>query len=326
MLPIESRFVKFAENKCVNIYLYNSHPQMRLRSREVTKVKDFVQSVARNLNEHELTVNCNFINHEWRLNFIFLPVGSEQRIDIPYAIAAPELYRLNAERIASHVSDYILAAARRLVPRQTWRIHRRLIEIGNLSEYRYNVRVSVNREQRSFRARSVMVNIDEPICIGIDSSVDAENVPSFVFTQNQWIEIEAELDSGYCEVSNHGIIINNLLLNAYTLGYFDYGETLDFRIKPNIILESLLVDGDRITFEALPVNTHSIPRDLFSINRHDAITDFYRRRVADGCKATAPSLPIYNQKCKYFNGGDYLRCAANPDGACNTCKDFEAKC
>jgi Family of unknown function (DUF6464) len=32
---------------------------------------------------------------------------------------------------------------------------------------------------------------------------------------------------------------------------------------------------------------------------------------------------IHNDACKYFNGGNYLRCAVNPHGSCEGCQDYE---
>jgi hypothetical protein len=326
MLPLESYFVKITENKVVYIHLYKRHHE--LRPRGIPEVKIFAESVARNLQLNELTIRCDFINYEWQFNFIFLPVDGMQRIYIPYAITISELCRVNALDLVSHVSRYILAKVRELVPRQTWRIDRRLIQIGNLSEYHYNVHVRDSREQRSFRARSVTVNIDEPSWIGIDSAADAGNVPSFVFAQNQWLEIEAEIVSPYCEINNYRIIIDNFLLNAYTLGYFDYSETIDFRIKPNIIADSLSINGDIITFEALPINVQQQQRS-FNINHHPVARFVARENYqsfADAFRNTAVARPaIYNQTCKYFNGGDYLRCAVNPEGECKSCNDFEVK-
>lgn len=186
MRPLESRFVKFAENKCAYIYLYNSHPQMRLRSKEITKVKDFAQAVARNLQLDELTVDCNFINQKWQLNFIFLPLGNREKlINIPCAMLVNELYRSNIDRIAEDIADCILATAQRITGQQT------------LSQEFFGVN----------------------------------------FAQSDF---------------NEFLRLNNTFPDTAARG-------------------------------------------------------------------------IYNQKCKYFNGGDYLRCAVNPDGACDRCGDFKAK-
>ena len=325
MLPFESHSVRIAEDKFAYILLYDFTHQWRLP--EVSEIKNFAESVARNLQFNELTIRCDFIGHEWRFNFIFLPVGMEQRINIPYSIASPQLYRLNPDRIASNVSDYILATVRGFTQQQTWQIQKRL-KIGRLiSEYRYDIRVCNGQEQCRFEAKSVAVNITEPCFIGVDGA-DAENPASFTFTQTQWLEIEAEVHNRQCELVNHQIVFNNFPLDAHVLGHFDYFETVEFRIKPNIVAGSLLISGDRITFETLPVHGRRAPRD-FSVNHHPfvevALRENYRRFADSFHRAPIEKPAIYNQTCKYFNGGDYLQCAVNPEGACDRCNDFEAK-
>lgn len=280
---------------------------------------------------HEVTFQVEYFyeNHrrQWRLFFhIRNTRDSAQLIAVGVWIEHVEYLRNSV----SHLSNFILAdirdKMRAFMERQRWKVtSRRTARMCNS----YEIEITYQSQRHCFEARSVTMH---------NEYVDVTTTANFAgqTLANNWLEIEADILNDYCNFTNGYIHINDIEMFAFVLNYWEYNEIINFRIKPNIVPRSFSQENDIIYFESYPIPerarleprpVHTRLQDEREHNNRSArireTMDYARRMGLITSQGNRPESAINDKVCKYFNGGAYLKCAVNPTGTCDGCKDYK---
>ncbi|MBW4598995.1 MAG: hypothetical protein KME29_05105 [Calothrix sp. FI2-JRJ7] len=242
----------------------------------------------------------------WRLVFTISPCSESRSISTNLVISSTEYITTGSSELGGIIAAFVSRSINELLGNQRWKITRR----GN-GAYTYLVEVIGGLEYIRFETDDIRTVIEYS-----EVSFSWRQAP---VREQTWIEITATIEPSACQVSHNNLVINGLKLDAFTLGFFSYSHVIGFTIKPNIISGTIRHEpGDIITFETAPLSERAVslenaPLSSFPLN-------------PEGLSNFAPfsqKSAIDNKSCKYFNGSAYLKCAVNPKGACEGCKDYE---
>lgn len=289
-------------------------------------IKDVVEIAVNRLEFDELKISCVFDN-EWKIILAFARNASD---------IEQTFFEFQPFKPTPTQNYYCTEIANRLVEefrssqgqeRQLWKITSRRI---NRLSYRHEVEITHQSQRLFFGATSFRIH-NESVDVATYGSCFVEQV-----VINNWVEIEANFDCLSCNHIHGCVNIDNLELNAFVLDYHEYNQIINFIIQPNIVPKTFRGRGDTTIFEAYSVpESARIHRPrvtvgdeytfMFSDSNRGRVWQEIRRSIArevDNIDSFTTST-ISNKTCKYFNESAYLKCAVNPSGACEGCKDYE---
>jgi hypothetical protein len=277
---------------------------------------------------------------EWRLVFTVSPCSDSRSISTNLAISSTQYLTTGSSELGGIVSGFVSRSINELLGNQKWKITRR-----DNDAYTYLVEVIGGLEYIRFE-------IDDIRTVSIESDEISFDLRPAQIRVQRWIEISAEVERGACQISHNNLMINGLKLDVFTLGFYNYTHATRFTIKPNIISGSMRQQGEIVTFETAPIQeranketARNVAMIQESINRNfrntapvreflneiantsgrnltEELEDYFPREATNTGYLKRNSA-INNKTCKYFNQSAYLKCAVNPSGTCEGCKDYE---
>lgn len=259
------------------------------------------------------------IPREWRLVFTLSPCSDSRSISTNLSISSTEYLTTGSGELGGIIAAFVRNSVNELLGNQRWKIRR----LHN-SARPYLIEITKGLEYLRFEAddfRTVSTESDE---------ISFELSPVQIKVQ-RWIEISAQIERGACQISHNNLMINGLKFDVFILGFYNYAHATSFTIKPNIISGSMQQQGEIITFQTAPIqeranretDQHVAHERNNRSSREEAIIDYARRMGLITSQGNRPESAINDKVCKYFNGGAYLKCAVNPTGACEGCKEYE---
>lgn len=308
-------------------YTFTVYQQTEERLPGADKLEDIMLAVFEELRRHYHEVNFHVeyfhenLSRQWRLFFqIRNTQYSTQRIAVSTWINHIQYLKIRAFELSAYVVTDVRRKMHAFIGAQRWRISPQdsVIIIGN------------NERTISFTADSFKC---ERECI--EHSLMGYAMDNRVL-RNVSAEITARFHMSECEINDAvgHFSLKGLDLEIKRASYrYTGGFVIEVALSPNINCHSVALDTEGIIFETRPHERPFIETVVYErvgIETSAFVGNSIMGTATERTLRRRESEAIIRQatndnSCKYFNGGTYLRCAVNPAGTCDGCKDYEPK-